>query len=81
MKKIISLTLIICIISTCFIGCGAEKTDGVTIYNRSYTNFDNIYVEVKAGYFYDKHEKFVVDENTVGLTIYFTKESEDDVWS
>jgi hypothetical protein len=78
MKKKISLILTICMIFLCLTGCSDEqKTDGVEIYNKSYTVFDNVVIKIKAGYFYDKHEKFTVDENTIGLTIYFSREVEE----
>lgn len=41
--------------------------------------FDNININIKDGYYYDKHEKFTVDDNTIGVTIYFSNE-DDDTW-
>ena len=75
MKKIV-LVLIMCLTSSCFVGC-ANKHDYVDIHNRTQFKLDNIGIDVKDGYFYDRHEKFTVDENTIGLTIYFTKDSEE----
>ena len=65
-------------ISICFIGCG-NKGDHVELYGKSNWIFDDVCFDVKEGYFYDRHEKFTVDENTIGLTIYFTKNA-DDSW-
>ena len=77
MKKKMSLFLIVCLIWLCFAGCD-NSNDMVDIHNKSSTVFDNIQIEIKDGYFYDKHEKFTVDENTIGITIYFS--TEDDSW-
>ena len=75
MKKIL-LVLIVGIITLLFVGC-ANKHDYVDIHNRTQFTLDNIGIDVKDGYFYDRHEKFTVDENTIGLTIYFTKDAEE----
>ena len=40
--------------------------------------FDDIGIEIKDGYFYDRHEKFTVDENTVAVTIFFVSENGDE---
>lgn len=77
MKRKIAIILIVCLLCLCLTGC-KHKHDTVTMYNRSANSFDNIKIEVKDGYFYDRHEKFVVDENTIGLTIYFS--SDDGSW-
>lgn len=79
MKKKISLFLIICSICLCLTGC-ENKHDAVEIYNREGWVFDNVTIKIKDGYFYDSHEKFTVDENTIGLTIYFSKDVEE-AWS
>lgn len=72
MKKNILLLLSMCMIFLCLVGCDHEH-DTVDIYNRTDSIADNIIIEIKDGYFYDKHEKFTVDDNTIGLTIYFFK--------
>ena len=77
MKKKIALFLMICLICLCFVGCQNDN-DYIDIYNKDAIIFDNIGIEIKDGYFYDRHEKFTVDENTIGVTIYFT--NEDDSW-
>ena len=77
MKKKIALFLVICLACLCFASCG-NQNDYVEIWNKSGTVFDDIGIEVKDGYFYDRHEKFTVDENTIGVTIYFSKE--DSSW-
>ena len=74
MKRKISLFLIVCLVCLCFAGCG-KSNDTVEIYNKSSTVFDNVKIEIKEGYFYDKHEKFTVDDNTIGITIYFSIEN------
>ena len=77
-KKKLSLFLIICSISLCLTGC-ANEGDIVDIGYKQSWIFDNILIEVIDGYFYDSHEKFTVDENTIGLTIYFSNNVEE-VW-
>ena len=67
----------VCLICFCFSGC-RNSGDCVDIHNKSQYISDNIEIKVKDGYFYKDHEKFTVDENTIGITIYFT--SEDDSW-
>ena len=74
MKRKIALFLIICLSCLCLTGC-KNKHDTVVIHNKDAEVFDNIKIEVKDGYFYDRHEKFVVDENTIGLTIYFSADN------
>lgn len=78
MKKKMSLFLVVCLFCLCLVGC-VNKHDTIEIYNKTDWVFDNINIEIKDGYFYDKHEKFTVDENTIGVTIYFSTE-EDDSW-
>lgn len=75
MKKKIVLFLIICLICLCFTSC-QNKGDYVDIHNKKPVTFDNINIELPDGYFYDKHEKFRVDEDTVGVTIYFSSEKD-----
>ena len=77
MKKQVSLILIMCLICLCCTGCQSNY-DFVEICNKEAHVFDNIKIKIKPGYFYDKHEKFTVDENTIGVTIYFSQE--DDSW-
>ena len=77
MKKLFLLTaLIILILLLC--GCG-NTHDTINIYNKSTTVFDDIFIDAKDGYFYDRHEKFIVDENSIGVTVYFSK-IEDGEW-
>ena len=78
MKKKIMLFTTLISICLCFSACG-KHGDNIEIYNKSSTIFDNINIEIKEGYFYDRHEKFTVDDNTVAVTIYFTK-SKDGNW-
>lgn len=77
MKKKILLILGLMYICICLSSCGMNTHDTITIYNKSSTEFDNIKIDTKDGYFYDKHEKFTVDDNTIGVTIYFDKLEED----
>lgn len=79
MKKKIILFLMVCLICLCLTGCAdkANKHDWIEIANRTSWIFDNIHIETKDGYFYTEHEKFTVDENTIGVTIYFSKEKDD----
>ena len=76
MKKLISLT-IITVLAFSLSGCG-KTHDSIDVYNRGITTLDNIIIKIKPGYFYDKHEKFIVDENTVGVTVYFAKDGDGD---
>lgn len=76
MKKKIVLFLIICLTCLCFASC-QNKSDYVDIYYKKSVVFDNINFELPDGYFYDSHEKFRVDEDTVGITIYFSSENND----
>lgn len=78
MKRKILLFLIMCLTCLCLVGC-KNKHDTVMLYNKKPNSFDNVTIEIKDGYFYDRHEKFTVDENTIGLTIYFS--TEDDSWN
>ena len=79
MKKyiIIFLIIILCIILT---SCNINKSehDTIEIYNKSCTTFDNIKIDIKEEYFYDKHDKFTVDDNTVAVTVYFVRDGIDD---
>ena len=73
MKKKIILFLIIC---SCLYSVGCKKeNDIIEVKNKSSLTIDNIFIEIKAGYFYDRHEKFIVDNNTVGVTIYFSNDN------
>lgn len=74
-KKILLMMGIICL-SLSITGCGS-KHDMIEVMNKSYWTIDNILIPIKEGYFYNKHEKFTVDENTVGVTIYFSNDAED----
>ena len=77
MKKLILLTIaIVLILLLC--SCQNEQ-DYIDIYNRNSSVFDNVQIEIKTGYFYNTHEKFMVDEDTVGVTVYFSKE--DTEWN
>ena len=78
MKKKLLLLLTI-ILSCLWLTSCDNKNDTVEIYNKNYYILDNIKIKVKDGYFYDKHEKFTVNDNTIGVTIYFsTTETWDD---
>lgn len=71
--KIILMILCATMILT---GCDKRAADYVEIHNKSTAVFDDIGIPLKEGYFYESHEKFTVDENTVGITIYFSNEAE-----
>lgn len=78
MKKKLLLFFIVCLICLCLTGCINEH-DVVVIYYKTDWVSDNIEIKIKDGYFYNSHEKFTVDENTIGLTIYFSNNVEE-VW-
>lgn len=79
MKKKVLLFLMMGLMCLCLAGCCENPHDTVTIYNKNAAVFDNISIPVKDGYFYDDYEKFTVDEDTIGITIYFSADS-DDTW-
>ena len=73
MKKKIILFLSAFCICLCLTGCENER-DFITINNKSSLIFDDITITAKNGYFYDVHEKFKVDDDTIAVTIYFTRD-------
>ena len=77
MKRKILLFFTLCLLCLFFTGCRHEH-DKIEVWNKSDWIFDNIQIETMDGYFYDHHEKFTVDENKIGVTIYFSKE--DAAW-
>lgn len=78
MRRKIALFLFISCVCVCLTGC-QNKHDKIEIWNQDDLIFDDINIDIKDGYFYDSHEKFTVDDNTVAVTIYF-KNSEIDEW-
>lgn len=68
----IGMLLLSCLFCLCMVGCTNEN-DFVSVCNKSSLVFDDVNIDIKDGYFYNKHEKTIVDDNTVALTIYFTK--------
>jgi hypothetical protein len=75
------LTLFTLVITACLCLSGCEnENDTIEIYNKDATVMDNIFINIKEGYFYNRHEKCTVDENTVAVTIYFSN-SDDAEWS
>jgi len=84
MKRKIKLLLCVFCVCECLTGCTGCSTfenenDKIEIYNKTIFSSDNINIDIKDGYFYDRHEKFTVDDNTIGVTIYFSG-SEDSTW-
>jgi hypothetical protein len=80
MRKKLAVFLITCLTCSFLIGCDEYKNehDTVILHNKRPNAFDNITIEVKDGYFYDSHEKYIIDDNTISLVIYFS--GEDDSW-
>lgn len=78
MKKKIALVLCMFCICSCLTGCKNEH-DKIEIWNKEDWIFDDVNIDIKDGYFYDSHEKFTVDDNMIGVTIYFSN-TEDDTW-
>lgn len=70
MKKYILLILIF--IFLFLTGCTSNDYDEIRIINKSIYVFDDINIKVKEGYYYDRHEKFTIDDNIIGVTIYFS---------
>ena len=71
----------ICLLCITLPGCHDNSKDHIEVEYKSQFQFDNIHIDIKDGYFYDDHKKFIIDENTIGVTIYFKNnddwESED----
>ena len=76
MKRLICLPFVLLLMLS-LTAC-ENKCDTIDIYNKSDWVFDNINIEIKEGYFYQSHETFAVDENTVGVTVYFS--NKDNEW-
>lgn len=72
-RRFILLFLIVSLVLLSLTGC--SKLDRIEVYNKSDLVFDNVTIDIKEGYYYNKHEKFTVDENTVAVTIYFSKDN------
>lgn len=71
MKKILCILIITFFIFS-LTGCTSNDYDEIRIINKSIYVFDDINIKVKEGYYYDRHEKFTIDDNTIGVTIYFS---------
>lgn len=78
MKKKTVLLLVALCACLCFAGCD-NSGDYISVHNRTTWVYDDIGIEIKEGYFYSKHEKFTVDDDTVAVMVYFTK-TEDAGW-
>lgn len=76
-KKLIITAIIIFFLGVSS-GCCTSENDRIEIWNKSKYIFDDINIQIKDGYFYDKHEKFMVDDNTIGVTIFFVNENGDE---
>lgn len=74
MKRRILLFLL-CLMCFGLVGCTNEN-DRIEVYNKSGFVFDDVTIKIKKGYYYDSYEKITVDENTIGVTIYFTNNDE-----
>lgn len=77
-RKVAFLLCIICVCG-CLTGCLENKHDGIEIWNKSNWISDDIIIDIKNGYFYNSHKKFTIDDNTIGVTIYFSC-TEEDTW-
>ena len=75
MKKVLLLFSIICIM-LCLVGCQNEA-DHIDLYYKNDYILDDIHINIKDGYFYESHKKFTVDENTIGVTIYFSTDKDE----
>lgn len=77
MKKLFLIMLTIALaLSLC--SCLERTHDYIKIYSKTDWVFDDVEIEIKDGYFYNRHEKFKVDENTVAVTLYFTQKDFDE---
>lgn len=79
MKKKILVTILGLLIILSLGACEHEH-DHIQIYNKTDWVFDDIDIDVKNGYFYEDHEKFIIDDNTIAVTVYFTNKSEEEKW-
>ena len=71
MKKINSIFTVFALVAML---CACDrKNDYIQIFNRSSKVIDDVGIDILDGYFYDSHEKFIVDEHTIGVTVYFTR--------
>ena len=78
MKKIICLIIALLLVLSLTACKNTHEHDHILIWNKSTATYDNVEIELKDGYFYQSHEKFRVDENTIAVTIYFS--NKDDEW-
>ena len=83
MKKKFTLIIIVSSVFSLLVGCDVNReNDHIQIYNKSNLTSDDINIDIKRGYFYKNHEKFTIDEHTIGVTIYFSNlDEDDDSWS
>lgn len=79
MKKKILVT-ILGLLAILSLGACENEHDKIEVYNKTDWVFDNINIDIKDGYFYEDHEKFIVDDDTIAVTIYFTNKSEEEMW-
>ena len=80
MKKKIILFLSVFCVCLCLTGCSPVKykRDIIKVWNKTSLDLDDVYIYTKDGYFYDTHEKFKVDDDTIAVTIYFIREDLND---
>lgn len=78
MDKKLIITAIIIFFLWLLSGCNTREYDCIVINNKGKSIFDDINIKIKDGYFYDRHEKFTVDENTVAVTVFFVNENGDE---
>jgi hypothetical protein len=78
MKKI--LLLVLALLSCLSLSACDSDYDTIEIYNENEAPWDNVYIETPLGYFYDKHEKCTVDNDTVAVIIYFKTQDASDEW-
>lgn len=79
MKKKIFVT-ILGLLTILSLGACEHRHDKIDVYNKTSWVFDDINIDIKDGYFYEDHEKFIVDDDTIAVTIYFTNKSEEEMW-
>lgn len=79
MKKKILVT-ILGLLAILSLGACENEHDKIEVYNKENWVFDDINIDIKDGYFYEDHEKFIIDDNTIAVTIYFTNKSEEEKW-
>jgi hypothetical protein len=80
MKRRLLLLISSLLVCLCLSACDNDY-DHIDIYNKSGSFWDDVSIDLPEGYFYDKHEKYTIDDDTVAVIIYFNAQDKDDGWN